>query len=417
MNVYFLNPNMVYYIKNGKMQSVKLEKFFEEISASSIPCGDILNIIIEDSNIDFSSIPLMNCNFLDVCQALRIQKKICHKHQYVSVLGKLNFLRKNDVTIKKIDIKNGILLDFLEKHKIPSNIYLAQDICAFFIKKNFNIISENWWAVIFDIDYNVRITIGKGELIVFSRECGVNVDYSLEVYRTLQFMKRYGMPNKISIFIAQNLKKHIEIEEKFYVTLEAIQYSNWPEFIFKLAQDKLSLIPRINTISNNILLHKINISILSILVVGSILCNAYLAKTNDNLKNNIKNTLYEINMLKNNVCDLYLVDKFDLNKLDYINNFFSSIIDKVDILYLLSKFNFLKKYNLEIAKFTYDKFCVYLHCMSSQENYILLCNYLEHNKSISLFKNEVVNNVLDVIKIDNTIDKDHNFVKFIMKIQ
>ncbi|MDR1375451.1 MAG: hypothetical protein LBJ45_01390 [Holosporaceae bacterium] len=192
-----------------------------------LSCSKNYQIILDLRNVDFSLEKLINCSFFDAHRILHYKRKAMSADEATFLIpsNRWNFFKKGTFYIQKISIKN---CDFF--HKLPSEdgMFLMENIVAEFCESVTRIDAETWWLYAVEHELqNSRIIAGIGRGVIFSRFLFQRSDVREEVFKTIAYLKRFGLGKTIKIITTLS-------------EIDTLPYKNISFEIFKLEEHEES---------------------------------------------------------------------------------------------------------------------------------------------------------------------------------
>ncbi|MDR2067495.1 MAG: hypothetical protein LBP41_00710 [Holosporaceae bacterium] len=159
-------------------------------------------IVLDLRNIDFSLEELPNCSLLEAYRILRCKKKAMSNNETAFLVhsNRWNFLKKSTFYIQKNSLEH---CEFFHRLFHEDGIFLMENVVAEFCESVAKIEAETWWLYAAEHEHgNLRIIAGMGRGIVFSRFLSNNSDICEEIFKTIIFLKRFGLEETIKIITA-----------------------------------------------------------------------------------------------------------------------------------------------------------------------------------------------------------------------
>ncbi|MDR3187255.1 MAG: hypothetical protein LBT63_02400 [Holosporaceae bacterium] len=156
-------------------------------------------IVLDLRSIDFSLEKLTNCSLTEAHRILHCQKKALSNDEIAFLVrsDQWNFFKKSAFYIQKNSFK---YCKFFHQLSAEDGIFLMENVVAEFCESIAPIDAETWWLYAAEHEFgNLRIIAGIGRGVVFSRFLYHHSDASKEIFKTIVYLKRFGLEKTIKI--------------------------------------------------------------------------------------------------------------------------------------------------------------------------------------------------------------------------
>lgn len=158
-------------------------------------------VILDKSSNDFILEKIQNCRIFDAYAILKCRKKVQKKSEWSFIIPPKDFFKKQDFYIQT---------SIINKQERFKNVILVEHIISEFCKT----ITDAWWIYVAEhISSGIEIVSGVGSGIIVSRILPQDSDIERNIFRTIQYIKRFGYESGIKIIsLTPKFKGEINIE-------------------------------------------------------------------------------------------------------------------------------------------------------------------------------------------------------------